>query len=1108
MNDQDTNSGPGHVVEVEDDTGRRRIPLHGISVFGRETGDVLIADGAVSGRHLEFDARGPALLVTDLGSSNGTFRGGERIDTDVALAPGDELRLGAATIRVLASPVPATPPPPPTVIPTPEPATDPAPAPAPAPTPTATPAPAPAPAAAAAAAPVAGSGALRTDVAEVRFVPGTYGEEIAKSYASAVARARKTLAGFGTEPWGSTPIFNLIDPYHDGTSVVASGSVIEAHRGEAWLIVSPESPPEPPHRILALMFGSAFPTADQIQPLLEGFGLHRSGAPSPADELSGQQLPSLEQAEGELRGVMALSFVRFLIDREGEEGLTRLFGAKVGNIDEAAREVYGPSLGQLDQLWRRKAMSGAPDVKTGEFIRMSLRYLRPYKLRQVEIFGYMLLSLAFVATFPFVTRRLFDTALPSGEFSQVLNLLLILGASFIVSLVAGVRQAYQTAWVSNAVTRDIRQSIFDRVQVMPAPWFSEHPQGDVLSRLFNDVGQVEDGMSTAIGQGVYQVVSLVISSAIMLAINLWLGLIVLAAAPLVGIVYRTMAAGALSRSIAVQENSSSLLSVAAENYHANPVVKMFGLADRERRRFAQQGDRLFRSTRRLTLFGGMFGLSVNLIVTLLRLGVLGFGAWLILNGHFTMGGLVAFLSIMGDVLSPVTVLVTLSQSVQASMGSLVRINEVIDARSEPDEAPLGSLPPLNRELRLAGIGFSYTPERRALDSFDISIPAGTRTAFVGPSGSGKSTVLRLLMRLYEPDAGAILVDGVDVRDGSLRSWREQLGVVFQDSFLFDATVRENIAMGRAGSTNAEIEAAAAAAGVDDFLDSLPRGWDTLVGEGGSNLSGGQRQRVAIARALIRNPRLLVLDEATSALDPATERQINDTIQKVGQGRTVVAVTHRLASITDYDKIVVIVDGRLAESGTHEELLAHRGPYARLWAEQTGTPLPEVEAIDVPAALRRVSFLSGIDDRIISELAEQLVPFTLDTGRSVAEGDGVMLIMRGHGLVVSASNTGEVVTAHLRPGDTFGVSAALGAPPTSSLQAEDPMELLHLSSAVLAEFAARHDELGGRLRSNTVLEPPKTATRLGRVTLARPAMRAEEARRTMAVFAPPARADHQ
>lgn len=407
---------------------------------------------------------------------------------------------------------------------------------------------------------------------------------------------------------------------------------------------------------------------------------------------------------------------------------------------------------------------------------------------------------------------------------------------------------------------------------------------------------------------------------------------------------------------------------------------------------------------------------------------------------------------------------------------------------------------------------SYDTEHRALDDFDATIPVGSRVAVVGPSGSGKSTVLRLLMRLYEPDEGAILIDGVDLRSGSLRSWREQLGVVFQDSFLFDATLRENIALGRPGATDAEIQAAAAAAEVDGFVATLPRGWDTLVGEGGANLSGGQRQRVAIARALLRNPRLLLLDEATSALDPATERQINDTLRRIAVGRTVIAVTHRLASITDYDSILVVVDGRLAERGTHDQLIRRGGVYARLWAEQTGQPVPQPEPIDLIAALRRMPFFVEAPATVIERAVAAMVPFAVEAGRSVDEGDGIMLVTAGRAEVVTVSAMGAVASGELGPGDAFGVLAALGAPPTASLRALEPLDLMHLSSEALRVIAATDPALADRLRAAPADAPPRSATRIGRATLARPKSPPRGAalpppstrgpRRTMAMFAPP------
>ncbi len=1076
-------NGQSFRVEVVDPVQTRVIEVRGVVELGRESADIVVNDPAVSRVHLRLAAGDTGLTAEDMGSSNGSHLRGAPIRGIVALNPGDELRIGDTYVRVLATTTPtrgaSAEPTEPVLSPTPSTSrTGPAHLPDPPDPPTPHPLPLPTHATTG---PGHTSEALRNESVEVRYSPNTYGAAIAKSYAATAARARENLAGLGSEPWGTVPVVHLIDPYHDGTEMVASGSIVDAARGEAWVVVTAESPPEDPHRALALLFGAALPNAADLALLIEGFGLHRSGLGDPDSSL-GAALPGLDDAQGDQRGPVSLSFVRFLISKEGEEGVLRLLGAPEGRVDEVVREVYGAALGQLELAWRRKVVAGEPDVKTGEFLRLSLKYLRPYRLRQLEVFGYMLLSLAFVAAFPFVTRRLFDTALPSGEFSQVLTLLIGLGIAFVVSLIAGVRQAYQTAWISGAVTRDIRQSIFDRVQKLPATWYREHPQGDVLSRLFSDVGVVEEGLSSAIGQGIFQMISLITSTIIMLTINFQLGLIVLVAAPLVGVVYRRMSAGARDRSLALQEDNSALLSVAAENYQASPVVKMFGLAAREERRFGQQGDRLFRSMRRLQLWGGLFGMSVNLIVTALRLTVLGFGAWLILEGRFTTGGLVAFLSIMGEVLSPVTVLVGLSQDVQQSMGSLVRINDVMEADTEPERDDLPPLNPVRREVRLAGVGLSYTPERRAVDDFDVTIPVGSRVAFVGPSGSGKSTVLRLLMRMYEPDEGAILIDGVDLRARSLRSWRDQVGVVFQDSFLFDATLRENIALGRPGATDADIDQAAAAAEVDTFVDSLPNGYNSLVGEGGSNLSGGQRQRVAIARALVRNPQVLLLDEATSALDPATERQINDTIERVAAGRTVIAVTHRLASITDYDRIFVIVDGRLAEDGKHSELIAAGGVYAGLWAEQTGQPMPDQPEFDAAAALRRVPFLTQVSDATLTALVAALDPFSLEAGSSLDEGDSLVLVKHGEGEIVAGGRA----TAMLTPGEAFGVGAALGVPSNTSLRAAETMELLALPAAALADAAQGDPMLLDALEGHSDgPRPTPGGTRLTRLTLAGP-----------------------
>jgi ABC-type multidrug transport system fused ATPase/permease subunit/CRP-like cAMP-binding protein len=849
---------------------------------------------------------------------------------------------------------------------------------------------------------------------------------------------------------------------------------------------------------LALLFGAALPAAAELEPLIEGYGAWLAKAPDPDPQLKALDLPPLPAATGELRSAMALSFVRFLIAREKEEGIRRLFAtAQPGRVEVAVQEIYGLGLSGLDRAWREQLSRGEPKVRAGQFLRMSVRYLRPYKWKQAEIFLYMLFALAFNTVFPFVTRTLFDTALPSGEFIQVLQLLIGLGIALLVSLFAGLRQAYLSAWVSGAVVRDMRAQMFEKLQILSTGWFRRHQQGDVLTRLFSDVAVVEQGLASTLRDGIFQVLSLVVSAIVMLTLNLWLGLLVLAAAPLVALVYRAMSAGARDRGLAVQEDTAALMGVAAENYAAEPVVKLFGLQHYEIGRFNRLSARLFRSERRLSLFGGLFGLSVNTIMTFLRLAVLGIGAWMILDSRFSVGGLVAFLGIMGEVLAPVTVLTGIGQQVQSATGALHRIDEVADEPPEYEDRPDAiDLPPLTQDIRLENVDFSYNTERQVLNDVSATIPAGARVAFVGASGSGKSTTLQLLMRLYDVDSGRITWDGIDIRSARVGSLRGQLGVVFQDSFLFDTTVRENIALGKLGATDEEVEAAARAAEVHDFISALPRGYDTIVGERGGLLSGGQRQRVAIARALVRNPRVLLLDEATSALDPKTERQITETLNRISSGRTTIAITHRLTSVVDYDRIFVMSEGQLVEQGSHDELVTRGGVYARLWSEQTGQAFAAAgpPPFDAASALARLSLFAGLSRADLDAIVARAKPVSLPANQSIPDGDGSLsLIASGRGRVlVPALGGGWAVAAEVSTGDSFGLSALLAGSATGAyLQAIENIDLLVLDDEAFAGISASYPTVAAGLAGHAAgasTAAPERGLRLTRMTTS---MRAED-----------------
>ncbi len=936
-----------------------------------------------------------------------------------------------------------------------------------------------------------------TDAAVIRYRPGSAGEAAAPAVAAAVRQARKRLAGLGSEPWGIKPQICLVDPFPDPdrpNQVIAAGTVVDAGRGEIWMVVTAESPAEAPERSLALLFGAALPAAADIGLILEGYGLHLSGAADQDAQLGQLPLPPFAAADGELAPVMAVSFVRFLLGLGPEEQFRRLLSqAQPGRLEAAAADLYGSGLAALEEQWRHKLLAGAPDVKPGEFVRLAVTYLRPHARREVEMFVYMLFSLAFTIAFPFALKRLFDSAIPSGELSRVMGVLAFLGVAFAISLLAGLRRSYLSAYVSSAVVRELRTGMFAKLQSQPTGWFARQQQGDLLSRMLNDVAIVESGLSETLREGVFQLLSLVVALIVLLKLNLVLGLVVAAGAPLIALVYKGMSGGARTRSRAVQERMGGLVSTANENFAAQGVVKAFALEAREKARFGRVCGRLFDSQIRMQLFGGLFGLSVNGVVTALRLFVLGLGSWLVLNGDLSLGGLVAFLSLMGEVINPVATLTGIGQQIQSATGALERVSEVLDAVPEVTDAPdAQAIPDLRREISLEGVGFSYTPERRILDGLDVAIPAGARVAFVGPTGAGKSSVLQLLMRFADPEEGAVKFDGVDLRAATLASLRRQLGVVFQESFLFDDTIRENIAVGKPGATQAEIEAAAKAAELHDFIVELPRGYDTLVGERGGRLSGGQRQRLAIARALVRDPQVLILDEATSALDPRTERLIASTLERVGKGRTTIAVTHRLNSITGYDHIFVIVAGKLAEQGAHAELVGKGGVYAELWAEQTGGAAPAEAPLDAVSALAKVPLFASLGRGELAAAAARLRPADLPAGERLAEGGGrLVLLRRGRARVLIPGLPGGDREADLEsvatlgPGDAFGVAALLGQPAGAVLEADGAAGLLLLDDEAVAALAALHPAVAAALEGARTAAPapaPAGGRRLTRMTM--------------------------
>jgi ABC-type multidrug transport system fused ATPase/permease subunit len=508
------------------------------------------------------------------------------------------------------------------------------------------------------------------------------------------------------------------------------------------------------------------------------------------------------------------------------------------------------------------------------------------------------------------------------------------------------------------------------------------------------------------------------------------------------------------------------MATSQENLSAHSVIKAFGLEDRVGETYRARVQQLLKKKLQLNLVTQFFTASINMAVNLGQMIVLGVGGYLVLSGSLSNAGtLVTLLLLLPSVFVPIAVLADVGQSIQTASGSVERISQIfeepISIEDKPDAKPLG---PLENEIKLEGVSFGYSDDRLVLDDIDVTIPSGKNVAIVGPSGSGKSTIVNLVMRFWDPAEGTVTFDGTDIRDASLASLRGQIGIVFQDTFVFNSTLRDNIAIGRLGATDAEIEAAAQAAQLDSYVEQQPAGYDTVLGERGVRMSGGQRQRLAIARALLRNPAILILDEATSALDAGTEAEILETLASVVKSRTTITITHRLVMAAMADIIVVLDGGKVAEVGPHRELVKSGGLYQRLYEEQTGKPQAAGRAeVDLETALKKIPVFAKLSESSLDALAKKLVVERFGEHSAVVKqgdpGDKLYVIKSGGADVLVNDGHNERRVNTLQAGDYFGEYALLAKERRSAtVMATSPMEVWALSKEDFAVLLKKETTL--------------------------------------------------
>ncbi len=685
--------------------------------------------------------------------------------------------------------------------------------------------------------------------------------------------------------------------------------------------------------------------------------------------------------------------------------------------------------------------------------------LGPYRLALTGILLGVLVDASFDAFWPLGFKLLIDNALVPHDGRVLVIVLSALGGGVLVT--AGVQIAYDYAYARfcAGVLADLRLRMFDHLQKLSLGFYSGARPGEVLSRFSGDLVAGESALGAALPWAVKPALDIFASSVLLFVLDWRLAVPAMLIWPIALLGPRFFAPRAIAASGEKKRLEAGALNVVEESVSGLPVVKAFGLEASRHETFRGPVVGLRASAARVAFVSSLVERSSVTAVLVFGIGVVAAGAWMTFDGLMSIGTLVAFQSLFFILGYSISELTRYVPALVQGIGGLQHIAEILDEEPGVVDSPgAGELPRLEREIALQGVGFSYPGAARgSIFDLDLTIPRGSRIALVGSSGSGKSTVLGLLLRFHDPTGGAVTIDGRDLRTVTQESLRAQVAVVFQESFLFNTTVRENIRLGRPDATDEEIEAAARAAEIHEFVMSEPDGYGTVVGTRGGRLSGGQRQRVAIARAIVRDPAILLLDEATAALDPATEAAINGTLARLAESRTVISVTHRLAGARDADRIVVLAHGRVAESGTHDELLAAGGLYKGLWEQQGGFVVsPEGDRAEVtPQRLAQVPILSGVDPGLLEEIAGRFASEQVPAGREVIAqgdpGDRFYILVRGR---VVASRDGQPVGV-LEDGDYFGEIALLRrVPRIATVTAEQPSLLLSLAREHFLELVEK------------------------------------------------------